>query len=53
MSDDIPAKVMGTRRDGVMSLQRDLVAARLKARAGEHVTVMVDGPSPESDLVLT
>jgi len=53
MSDDVPAKVKAARRDGVMRLQRDLVAARLKARAGEHVTVMVDGPSPESDLVFT
>jgi ribosomal protein S12 methylthiotransferase len=53
MSDDVPAKVKAARRDGVMRLQRDLVAARLKARAGEHVTVMVDGPSPDSDLVFT
>jgi ribosomal protein S12 methylthiotransferase len=53
MSDDVPAKVKAARRDGVMRLQRDLVAANLKARAGEHVTVMVDGPSPESDLVFT
>ena len=53
MTDDVPAKVKAARRDAVMRLQRDMVAARLKARAGEHVTVMVDGPSPDSDLVFT
>ncbi len=53
MEDDVPAKVKAHRRDTLMRLQRDLVAARLKARAGERVTVMVDGPSPESELVLT
>jgi ribosomal protein S12 methylthiotransferase len=53
LTDDIPAGVKAARRDAVMRLQRDMVATRLKARAGEHVTVMVDGPSPESDLVFT
>jgi ribosomal protein S12 methylthiotransferase len=53
LTDDVPAGVKAARRDAVMRLQRDLVASRLKARKGEHVTVMVDGPSPESDLVFT
>ncbi len=51
--DDVPAKVKRSRRDAVMKLQKQIVAARLKARKGDRVRVMVDGPSPESDLVVT
>ena len=50
--DDVPAKVKKARRDAVMKLQKQIVAKRLKARKGDHVRVMVDGPSPESDLVV-
>ncbi len=50
--DDVPAKVKQARRDAVMKLQKQIVAKRMKARKGDHVRVMVDGPSPESDLVV-
>ena len=50
--DDVPPKVKKARRDAVMKLQKQIVAKRLKARKGDHVRVMVDGPSPESDLVM-
>jgi len=50
--DDVPAKVKKARRDAVMKLQKQIVAKRLKARKGQQVRVMVDGPSPESDLVV-
>jgi ribosomal protein S12 methylthiotransferase len=50
--DDVPAHVKAARRDRVMRLQKQIVAKRHKARIGETVNVMVDGPSPESDLVL-
>jgi len=50
--DDVPAKEKKARRDRVMKLQKQIVAARMKARKGEHVRVMVDGPSPESELVM-
>ena len=53
LADDVPAEEKASRRDRVMRLQRELVAARLAARVGETVRVMVDGPSPESALVLT
>jgi ribosomal protein S12 methylthiotransferase len=53
LADDVPAAVKAARRDAVMGLQRELVEARLAARVGDRVRVMVDGPSPESDLVLT
>jgi len=52
MMDDVPAKVKKARRDAVMKLQKQIVAKRMKARKGEHVRVMVDGPSPESELVV-
>ena len=35
-----------------MSLQKRIVARRLTRRIGERVEVLVDGPSPEHDLVL-
>ncbi len=53
MEDDVPADVKAERRDAVMSLQRSIVEGRLASRIGERVRVLVDGPSPESELVLT
>jgi len=53
MTDDVPADVKAARRDAVMELQQQIVATRLANRVGERVRVMVDGLSPESDLVLT
>lgn len=50
--DDVPAKVKQARRDKVMKLQKQIVATRMKARKGHRVRVMVDGPSPESELVM-
>jgi ribosomal protein S12 methylthiotransferase len=52
MTDDVPAKVKAARRDAVMKLQKQIVAKNHKARLGDIVPVMVDGPSPESALVL-
>ena len=52
MDDDVPAEVKAARRDAVMKLQKQIVAKKHKARLGDIVRVMVDGPSPESALVL-
>jgi len=52
MTDDVPAKTKAARRDALMRVQRQIVAKRLKSRIGEPVRVMVDGPSPESPLVV-
>jgi len=52
MVDDVPAAEKKARRDRVMKLQKQIVAARMKARKGQTVRVMVDGPSPDSDLVV-
>ncbi|HKW00981.1 MAG TPA: 30S ribosomal protein S12 methylthiotransferase RimO [Vicinamibacterales bacterium] len=52
MTDDVPADVKAARRDAVMKLQKQIVAKKHKARLGQTVRVLVDGPSPESPLVL-
>lgn len=52
MVDDVPAAEKKSRRDRVMKLQKQIVATRMKARKGQAVRVMVDGPSPDSDLVV-
>ncbi|TAK14639.1 MAG: 30S ribosomal protein S12 methylthiotransferase RimO [Acidobacteria bacterium] len=52
MDDDVPAAVKAARRDRLMALQKGIVARRQKARRGETIRVMVDGPSPDLPLVL-
>jgi ribosomal protein S12 methylthiotransferase len=52
-ADDVPADVKTARRDALMRLQQEIVARRQEARLGEEIPVMIDGPSPESPLVLT
>jgi ribosomal protein S12 methylthiotransferase len=52
LDDDVPARSKAARRSRVMELQKGLVRKRQRARVGERVRVMVDGPSPEHDLVL-
>jgi len=51
--DDVPAKTKTARRSRLLQLQKQIVARRQKARIGEPCRVIVDGPSPESELVLT
>jgi ribosomal protein S12 methylthiotransferase len=49
--DDVPASVKTKRRNKVMAEQKRIVARTQKARLGTRVQVMVDGPSPEHELV--
>jgi ribosomal protein S12 methylthiotransferase len=51
LDDDVPAKAKAARRARVMGLQKRLVRKRLRARIGERVRVLVDGPA-DHDLVL-
>ena len=51
LDDDVPARTKAARRARVMSLQKRLVRTRLRARIGERVRVLVDGPA-DHDLVL-
>jgi ribosomal protein S12 methylthiotransferase len=51
-ADDVPAAVKTKRRHALMARQKRIVARAQKARVGTEVAVMVDGPSPEHELVL-
>jgi ribosomal protein S12 methylthiotransferase len=53
MADDVPAGVKRARQKRLLSLQKQLVRRAQRRRVGETARVMVDGPSPEHDLVLT
>jgi ribosomal protein S12 methylthiotransferase len=53
LADDVPARTKAARQRKLMALQRKIVARRHKRRLGERVQVLVDGPSPEHELVWT
>jgi ribosomal protein S12 methylthiotransferase len=52
MKDDVPAAVKRRRRNALMALQKKIVARKQKSRIGDTIELLVDGPSPEHDLVL-
>jgi len=52
LNDDVPARVKKARRSSVMGLQKRLVSKRQRARVGERARMVIDGPSPDHDLVL-
>ncbi|WP_396624186.1 30S ribosomal protein S12 methylthiotransferase RimO [Luteitalea sp.] len=52
LDDDVPEAVKRKRQKRVMQVQQRIVARRQKARIGQMVRVVVDGPSKEHDLVL-
>ena len=52
MTNDVPARTKAARRNRVMSLQKRLVRTRQRARIGERVRVIVDGPTGDQALVL-
>ena len=52
LDDDVPARTKAARRARVMSLQKKLVQKRQRARLGERVRVIIDGPSPDHELVV-
>jgi ribosomal protein S12 methylthiotransferase len=51
LPDDVPAAVKTLRRDALMAEQKRIVARSQKRRVGTRASVMVDGPSPEHELV--
>jgi len=53
LDNDVPGIEKAARRDRIMGLQRRLVERRQRSRVGEHVRVLVDGPAPDHELVLT
>src|SRR5262249_25891217 len=50
--DDVPAATKNARRSRIMRLQKRLVAKRQRARVGERTQIVVDGPTPEHELVV-
>ncbi len=52
LTDDVPAATKKKRQDRLMARQRDLVSARQQARLGERTRLVIDGPSPEHELVV-
>ena len=51
LPDDVPAAVKSGRRSTLMALQKRIVAEAQKQRVGSRVRLMIDGPSPDHDLV--
>jgi ribosomal protein S12 methylthiotransferase len=52
LDDDVPARAKSARRSRVMGLQKKLVHKRQRARIGERARVIIDGPSPDHELVV-
>ncbi len=52
LEDDVPARTKTARRNQVMRLQKRLAQKRQRARIGERVRIVVDGPASEHELVL-
>ena len=52
LADDISSRVKRQRRDTLMRRQKKIVAETHRARRGSTIDVMIDGPSPEHELVL-
>ena len=50
--DDVPAAAKRKRQSRIMARQKRIVTSRQRARHGERARLLVDGPSPEHDLVL-
>jgi len=53
LPDDVPAEVKEERRARLMGIQEKHLARRRKALVGRTVEVLVEGPHPESDLLLS
>jgi len=51
--DQLPDEVKIERRDRIMEAQQAIQAEKMAAMIGQELDVLVDGPSPEHELVLT
>jgi ribosomal protein S12 methylthiotransferase len=52
LQDDVPAPVKRRRRNALMSRQKRIVTRSQRAQTGTEVRLLIDGPSPEHELVL-
>ncbi|MGH9327304.1 MAG: 30S ribosomal protein S12 methylthiotransferase RimO [Terriglobia bacterium] len=53
LQDQVPASVAENRRRKVLALQRKISRRKLKALLGKQLPVLVEGPAPESELLLS
>jgi ribosomal protein S12 methylthiotransferase len=52
LKDDVPAATKKKRQERLMARQRDIVSKRQQSRLGEKTRLVIDGQSPEHELVL-
>ncbi len=52
LDETVPAEEKESRRDGLMSQQAEISLRRNQGRIGERLRVLVEGSSPETDLLL-
>ncbi|HEY6079518.1 MAG TPA: 30S ribosomal protein S12 methylthiotransferase RimO [Polyangiaceae bacterium] len=52
LEDKVPEKVAAARAKKLMSVQRKISQKKLKAMIGRELTILVEGPSEDSELVL-
>jgi ribosomal protein S12 methylthiotransferase len=52
LADDVPASVKKRRRNALMARQKKIVARAHRSRIGSEVSVLIDGPSPEHEMVV-
>jgi ribosomal protein S12 methylthiotransferase len=52
LPDDVPARVKKARRSRLLQIQKRIVIRAQQSRIGKRVRLLVDGPSPDHDLVL-
>ena len=52
LADDVPARLKKKRRDALMARQKRIVRRRQAERLESEIDVIIDGPSPEHELVL-
>ncbi len=52
LGDRVPDAVKEARRNRLMTLQKRIAARKNKSRVGQRHTVLVEGPHPDSDLIL-
>ena len=52
LTDDVPARIKKQRQSALMSLQKKIVKKAQQLRVGQHVRLLIDGPSTEHELVL-
>ena len=50
--DQVPAELAAERAAELMEVQRHVSRQKLRALVGQHLEVLVDGPSPESELLM-